>query len=226
MKSALIDAIIRKQGELKSVRMEEANIRKQESHIATLPQLAKDDVAGALKKVLPKHLVPTNIGKIEEVSWPYYYETRFDYEQTIDDGQGGTVQVAQFLGQERKKDTFVVGQEAAFLLMGMYRSYWASTLAGKGAPIKFTIRNTQSTRQFNDVDIQLQHIGDKGHPFKFPIPLLVQPNSRIEVENSSLLNLDINVPLSEGESAKQNIVFFGYRVRSNDVDVVTKLMFG
>ncbi len=225
-RSALIDAIIQKQGELKSVRMEEANIREQENHIATLPQLSKDDVSGTLKKVLPKHLVPSNIGKYSDVSWPYSYEVRYDYEQLVDFGSG-PVPAATFGAQETKKDTFIVGQESSFILIGMYRTYGANNLSGKGAPLKFTVRNAQSTRQFNDVEVQIQHIGDKGRPFKFPIPLLIQPNSRIEVELKSIFNSDINIELQTGETAKQNIVLYGYRLRNNvDVDVVTKLMFG
>jgi hypothetical protein len=224
-KSSLIDAILRQQGNLKSVRMEEANIRQQESHIATLPQLSKDDVRGNLEKVLPKHLVPTNIGKYMDVAWPYYYETRFDYTATADIGSGPE-RVAQFVGGDIKTDSFKVGQEAAFILKGVYRAYHTNDLSGKGAPLKMTVRNAQSTRQFNDTEIQLQHIGDKGSPLKFDIPLLIEPNSRIEIDLKPILNSTVTVNVAETVNAVQNLIFYGVRVRSNDVDTITQLMFG
>jgi len=224
-RSALIDAILRQQGTLKSVRMEEANIREQEKHIATLPQLSKNDVKGNLEKVLPKHLVPSNIGKYADVAWPYYYELRFDYSARADIGSGEE-DVAQFIASDIKEDSFKVGQEAAFILKGVYRAYNTNDLSGKGAPLKMTVRNAQSTRQFNDQEIQLQHIGDKGSPLKFDIPLLIEPNSRIQVDLKSILNADVTVDIAEGTKALQNLVFYGVRVRSNDVDTITQLMFG
>lgn len=224
-KNALIDAILRNQVSIGNERVKEASIRKQEHHIATLPQLGSNDVKGTLEKVLPKKLVPMNIGKYEDVAWPFFYEARFDYTSEFDFG-AGLVPSASYIAGEEKVDTFRVGQESSLILTGVYRQYNLQDLKGKGAPLKFTVKNRQSTRQFNDQDIQIQHVGDKGHALKFPIPLLVQPNSSIEISMKSFLSVDVNVQLDADESPKQNLIFFGYRVRSQDVDTITQLMFG
>lgn len=223
MRNALIQAILGQQANLKSTRMQEATIRKEEKHLTTLPQISKDDVKGNLENLLPKKLVPTNIGNYESVSWPFWYAIEFDYSSIVDFG-AGPVPAVSFLSSETKKESFVVGQEASFLLRGIYRDYNSVGLDGKGAPLKFDIKNNQSTRQFNDESLQLQHIGDKGHMFKFDIPLLIQPNSTIEIEMKTLLNQDINLEQVNGDG-KQTLIFIGERVRSNDLDTITNLMF-
>lgn len=223
MKNALIQAILGNQANLKSTRMQEATIRQKEKHLTTLPQISKNDVLGNLKNLLPSNLVPTNIGKYDSVSWPFWFEVEFDYSSEVDFGSG-LVPAVSFIASETKEESFVVGQEASFILRGIYRDYNAAGLEGKGAPLKLNIQNKQSTRQFNDEPIQLQHIGDKGHMFKFDVPLLIEGNSKISIELKTLLNADINIAQTDGDG-KQKLVFFGERVRSSDIDVVTEIMF-
>jgi hypothetical protein len=201
----VINEISEVQQELGSLRIEEKSIKEQENYVTSLPMVTGDDLYKSLQKILPANLLPKNIGSIEEITWPNWYELEFDFTNGAD---------TDYIVNDRKSSYFQIGQEAGFLLTHIYRTYRDSGIAGQGAPLHFAIKNVQSTRQFNDSPIQLQHIGTRSKPYKLPVPILLQPNEKIEVEMESWFGSDINIPASNG---KHSLTFMGRRVRMKDM---------
>lgn len=200
----IINEIDKAQSELGNLRLEEKATRKQEAYVTSLPMISGDNLAKKLEAILPSNLIPKNIGKIDEITWPYWYELDFDFS----DGANATYNFG-----ERKSSFFQIGQEAGFLLTHIYRFYEDSSVSGQGAPLEFVIKNVQSTRQFNDAPIQLQHIGTRGKPYKLPIPILLQPNEKLEIEMASWFGADFTV---NGVSGLHSLSFMGRRVRMKD----------
>lgn len=201
----IINEIQNSQSELGSLRVEEKALREQEKYVTSLPMVSGNDLYRNLQKILPARLLPKNIGSVDEVTWFYMYELNFDFSNGAN---------TDFVVGQRKNDFFQIGQEAGFLLTHIYRTYRDAGIAGQSAPLHFTIKNVQSTRQFNDAPLQLQHIGTRSKPYKLPVPILLQPNEKLEVEMESWYGADINVPASVG---KQSLSFLGRRVRMKDM---------
>ena len=204
-KKILINEIKNAQGTLGELRVQEKELAIKEKEIYSLPAISGDDLRDQLKRILPSRMLPSNIGRVEEVSWPYWYELEFDYSNGAD---------AFFGANDIKRDFFQVGQEAGFLLTHVYRDYNSSTAGGLGAPLVMDFQNLQSSRNFNDQPIQVQHIGNKGHPFKFETPILLYPNSKLEVTLQSWLSVDATVPSVSG---KQRFIFLGRRVKTKEI---------
>lgn len=189
--------------ERRKIRALERSLRRKESNKMNL----KDQLAS----ILPKNLMPSNVGHINEVTWPFFHTFNFDF---------GTDPI---YGQSTKQtSSFQVTQEAGLLLMTIQRKSFDYSAAGEFAPLQVTIRDRQSSRQFNDNPIPLQTIGKKEDPTILPTPMLIQPNAFLDLEMSSWLKADAQ---SLGES-KVSITVFGYRIRMGDMAKVYSTIFG
>lgn len=165
------------------------------------PVIGKDDLGPNLLKILPPHIAPKNLGQFNNVMWDFFYPVSFDF---------GTNPTYGTL--TRAENNFKVNQDGSFLLFGISRSYQSNTASGKSAPLSLTLRDLQSTRQFNDLAFPIQNIGEKGQPLVFETPLLVFKNSNISCELSSWLPEDM---VTTG-SGKHEFLFFGLRVRDEE----------
>jgi len=166
-----------------------------------------------LKAVLPKHLVPSNVGNLKEILWPYWLHFEFDFSVNND---------AVFPVNGITEITRQISQEAGFIVTSIFRDYKSSGIGGRGCPLKMTIRDRQSTRQFNDEPIQLQHIGEKGEGTVLSTPYLFMPNARITLELSSILGADYT---ATNESGYQSITMFGYRIRTEDASIIANKIY-
>ena len=192
------------------LRRQEQNLKSKRNVMGGQALISKDDLGLSLEQIIPRYLEPKNIGKIDSVMWDFFFP------MTVDFGTDPTYDVNSRLSQ-----TVQVSQESAFLLVGITRSYLSAEDSGFGAPLQITIRDNQSTRQFNDTPIPLQNIGTKGQPLKFDTPLLLQPNSRITLEVSSWLDGD---QLATEGSGKHEFVLYGMRARDvNNAKVMTSI---
>lgn len=200
----IINEILEAESEIGSLRSEEKMLKKQEDYITSLPMVSGDDLAKNLQKILPEKLVPKNIGKLDHISWEYWYELEFDFSEGAD-----TV----FTPSKRISDFFQIGQEAGFLLTHIFRNFKDVGISGQGAPLQFNIKNVQSTRQFNDDPIMLQQIGSRSYAYELPVPILLQPSEKLEIEMSSWFGADITAADTSGI---QNLTFMGKRVRMKD----------
>lgn len=164
-----------------------------------------------LRKYLPAHMLPGNVGEYNKVTWPFWFQVNFDF------GNNPTWSSAT-----RQVQSFQVTNEAAFLLMSVTRKSYAYSTAGELAPVQLEIRDRQSSRQFNDKPIPMQMFGIKSRPSILPTPMLIMPNAFIDVTMSSF----VPAPQVTAGSGKFEYSFFGYRVRVEDADKVLSTIFG
>lgn len=165
-----------------------------------------------LARKLPVNLMPGNVGDLAKVAWPFWFQVNFDF------GPAPTWTPAT-----SQTSSFQVTQEAAFLIMGIYRKSNSYSTAGELAPLLLQIRDRQSSRLFMDKPMPWQTIGKKSRPTIFSTPMLVMPNAFIDV---TLTTFATNQATAPGESGKQQVSFFGYRVRVEDADQVLSSVFG
>lgn len=164
-----------------------------------------------LKKYLPEHMVPGNVGGYNKVTWPFWQQVNFDF------GTNPT-----WSPSSKLTSSFQVTQEAAFLLMAVSRKTYSYSTAGELAPVQIEIRDRQSSRQFNDRPIPMQMIGKKSLPSILPTPMLIMPNAFIDVIMTSWIT-GSQPTVGNG---KFQFSFFGYRVRVEDADKVLSTVFG
>lgn len=195
---ALIEEISRKRNE---IRNRERAVKARMQTMNSMPIIPKNNLAGNLARSIPPHLAPKNIGDLGSVMWDFYFTVTLDF--GTDPVYGPTV----FLN-----NSFKVDQEANLLLCGMSRSYSDLGKAGKLAPVQITLRDTQSTRQFNDISFPIQNIGEKGQPTMLDTPLLLSKNATFRVEASSWLP----ETMATVGNGKHELIFFGLRVRDEE----------
>jgi hypothetical protein len=197
----LINNILKMQNQRTMLRQQERSLKGKEKFLNQMPTIAQNDLGSNLSKVLPSHLVPTNVGSIKHTLVPYWYEVSFNL--GADPTYGPSF---------RREESFQVTQESAFLLTTISRSFNDGNGAGFGAPLQIDIRDNQSTRQFNDEPISIQNIGYKSEPTELAVPLLLQPNASVRITLSSWLDAD-QAEIGDGY---HEFAFGGYRVPVED----------
>lgn len=156
---------------------------------------------GLLKKIIPAHLLPGNVGKWSQVAWPFYYETQHDF---------GTNPALTSTSEQT--DSFTVSQEAAFLLTSVsWNAIEQNDESGFLGPYQITIRDRQSSRQFNDTPIPVQMIGRNSKPTYLVTPFLILPNATIEVRMNTWIPAGITQNTTG--SGLIQLAYGGYRVR-------------
>jgi hypothetical protein len=196
--------------ETRDVRDREQALRARIKSMSNNPIIGSADLGNNLTKIIPPHLMPKNIGDLTGVMWDFFFTI------TLDFGTNPT-----YGPQSKTQDSFRVDQEASFLLVGFSRAYNDNGFSGRKAPIGITLRDAQSTRQFNDQAFPIQNIGEGGLPTKLDTPLLFASNATVIVEASSWLPEDM---LTVGNGIHE-ITFYGLRVRDADNVKVVSQMF-
>ena len=197
--------------EITEIQNERANLRSRERSLNARSALLKSQplvsdrggLRNNIEKIIPKHLRPQNIGHFNEVLWNYWFP--FDFDFGTDPTYDNTT---------RETTVTQVDQEAGFLLTSISRSATDPGQSGAFAPLHITVRDLQSTRQFNDEPIPLQQIGQKGEPTCLDTPLYFPPNARIELTISSWIPKGSSFATTG--SGKHQIVLGGFRVREKD----------
>lgn len=194
--------IMQLEDRMREARRRERNIRTREGALTRMPQLNEGaDLRDSFLNFVPGHMVPGNVGNLNTVVWPFWYETDFNF--------GTDPTILPGLSQTQ---SFQVSQEAAFILMAIGRSADAYSESGDLGPWQINIRDRQSSRQINDAPIPLQMIGTKSNPAIFPTPYLLYPNAFIDVT----MNTWQTVPQTTIGSGIHRLTYFGYRVRLGD----------
>lgn len=206
-----IDTLTRMKQQL---RADERGLRERQALLLSQPQVNKTDLRSALGQYLPPHLMPGNVGGFNCVTWPFWFSVNFEF------GDDPVIQG----GITRQIQTFQVTQEAALLLIGVSRQADSYNTAGHLGPWNITIRDNQSSRQFNDGPIPIQMISAKGGlPTKLPICMLFMPNAIVSCEMGNWLPQGVSMP-STGSGSHQ-FTFFGYRIRIEDTEKVLSSAF-
>ncbi len=223
-KVGLVNQIIRERSAIRNSRANERDLKARFSALSQQPLInLTDDVENLqskLARILPKNMVPKNLGPLSQVMWPFWYEFNFDFSDPAN------LDNALFSGHKTVENTVQVSHEAGFIWTNWYRDFNSSGIVGEGAPLKLTLRDRQSSRQFNDLPVQIQHIGSKGEPTRLPTPLVIMPNARLTIEMESLFGADVSV--ADGGlngAAKHRIILSGYRMRMEDAQSVIEQVF-
>jgi hypothetical protein len=203
---------------------ERKQIRRKEKQMRKEYKMAKQMSVGALegdpkslinqlKRFLPEHLIPSNIGGYDRVAWPFWFSVDFDF------GSNPTITNAS-----RQTKNFQVTQEAGFLMMAIFRKSYEYGTSGELGPWNIEVRDRQSSRQFNDRPIPMQMIGKKSRPTILPTPMMISPNAFIDVTMSSWL--PDGVSQATTGSGKHQFTFFGYRTRVENTEQLMSLIYG
>ena len=172
----------------------------------------------ALRKILPSHLMPKNVGHLFHTQWMFEHVVDFDLTTTED--------WPDISSNTRQTQEFTVSQEAAFIFFALSRHANDNSSAGDLGPLQIDIRDRQSSRFFNNAPIPIQMIGKNGYEYDLPTPFLVMPNAKIEVEMSSWLEpgvLQNSIPAPTGI---HQFIFKGYRMRIEDAEKILSSVFG
>ena len=163
---------------------------------------------------LPSHMVPGNVGGINNVTWPFLFQVNIDF------GADPTI-----LETTHARGSFQVDQEASFLLMGISRAHntdengFSATVL---APIQVEIIDRQSSRRFNNAPMPLQMIGSNSLLSIMPTPMYVQPNAFIDIDASGIPAVGQDFT----GSGEFQLSFYGYRIRTEDAGKVLSTIFG
>jgi hypothetical protein len=196
----------------RNLRQKERNMAAQNKYLSSTAAVSNngDGLRAAIEKFLPKTLVPRNVGNLKEVTWPFWYPLEFDF------GTDPTYNI-----NTRQTKTVQVSQESAFLLTSISRGHVEQSAASQDAPLQLTIRDNQSTRQFNDLPIPMQMIGTQGELTELDFPLYFRPNATISIEMTSWVPTDF---ATTGDGRTQ-IMLHGFRIRNTDVSKVLSNIF-
>ncbi|NJM09352.1 MAG: hypothetical protein HC883_00170 [Bdellovibrionaceae bacterium] len=162
---------------------------------------------------LPNHMIPGNVGGINEVTWPFLFQINLDL------GDDPTI-----IDSTYTRGSFQVDQEAAFLLMSISRAHntnAAGQTATINAPLQVEIIDRQSSRRFNNAPMPLQMIGQNSSPSILPTPMYVQPNAFIDF----VVNGIPSTPQTFNGSGSFQLSFYGYRIRPDDAGKVLSTIF-
>ena len=213
----LIDQINKLLAEKHRLRAYEQDIKVREAAFKSEPSISGkgEMLAKALEQILPAHMLPGNVGDINKVAWPFYYAFDFDF------GLNPTLDI-----NTRQAQSVQVSQEAAFLLLAVYRDFFGTPYseAGQLGPYQIDVRDNQSSRQFNNNPIPVQTLGADSRPTWLPTPMLFLPNASMTVTMSTFLLAGESM-VTVGDS-KSQIMLAGLRVRIEDASAVLSTIFG
>jgi hypothetical protein len=200
---------------VKQLRQYERGLKQREKAQLSMPQFDSRDkqLSSSLKKYLPTYLMPGNVGHLNQVTWPFWFNVTIDFGTNPDMDE-----------KLEKRAFFKITEESGLLLTSISRHSVSYTEAGRTGPWSVIFRDRQSSRQFNDNPIPLQMLGTRGRPTVLPTPMLLMPNAILEVQMNTLL--------SEGErqigdgNGEHIFTFFGYRIRIEDYQNVSSTVYG
>jgi hypothetical protein len=203
----------------RQLREREKSLRAREQMLTQPSQFQFNNIKSfkqALSANLAPDMWPCNVGGLNEVTWPFFFQCSVDFTDnpTISEN---TIQ----------RTFFQVDQEAAFILMSVTRDQpldaAGATATTLGAfQVEFVDR--QSSRRFNDAPLPLQMLGDDSLPTVLPTGMLLMPNAFLDVLVSGLP--PATAPQTLVGSGVINFSFFGYRVRVENAQNVLSTIFG
>ena len=213
-----IDSELQRLSNLKrQLRQQEKNIDVR-SKMLTEPSQFQYNSTKALRNTLSgalaPHMMPVNVGALNEVAWPFWFQAEVDF--------GTSPILAQNI---MKKTFFQIDQEASFLLMSITTNFGKDVnnlSALERAPVQVEFIDRQSSRRFNNAPIPLQMLGNNSNPTILPTPMLIMPNAFFDIQVSGLWPN----PKQYIGSGLLEFSFFGYRTRVENADKVLSTIFG
>lgn len=168
-----------------------------------------------MRRSIPKHLMPGNVGDINRVIWPFWF----------------TFSSPEVTPNQTSQASLSISQEAAFIWMAFSKVVYKKTGAqyvaidpaqeatadGEANGLNFQFRDAQSSRVFSQTVLPLDAFGDPNFPSVLQTPIMFLPNSTVECVYSNSDATATYVPF---------ITLFGYRVRLEDAQKIMSLVHG
>lgn len=201
----------------KQLRNQEKGLDARMKTLADPAQFARSDIKefkNQLNANLAPHMLPSNVGGLNEVAWPFFFQA------TIDFGQDPELSLTRIV-----RSFFQVDQEAAFLLMSVSASFSKdanNNSALESAPVQVEFIDRQSSRRFNNTPIPVQMIGSNSNPMIMPTPMYIPPNAILDIVASGMQV----IPFQYTGSGKMQFSFFGYRTRIENAANILSTIFG
>ena len=166
-----------------------------------------------LQNSVPSFMQPGNVGEINNVIWPFYF----------------TFTAPELAPNTASTGFTTITQEASFILVSITKAVFvktegptqytyidpnANTAIGDTDGLKFTLRDAQSSRVFQNIPQELDMIGHPEFPTALPSPLFFLPNSTIEITYQNDNPSVTYVPF---------VTLFGYRLRLNDPSILSTI---
>jgi hypothetical protein len=164
------------------------------------------NIRNAVTDIESKVLFAGNVNDINSIIWPFFFPSEMT-EIAPDKNEVINIKVTQeapFTLTEIIKVVFF-DNEGTWKYLDP-KSYDDNIQNGLAQGLKFTIVDAQSGRSWFDKPVSLDHIGDGKDPYELPSPVMVLPNSTLEIQ---LFNQSVN-------TYKVGIILKGYRIRVQD----------
>jgi hypothetical protein len=182
-----------------------------------LPLQGPQQLEYNMRNALGPMLMPGNIGDVNSVIWPFYFNTDVPDEPIA--------------ANETFQTGFSVTQEAAFIMMSFTKVVYLSSGedpnqswgyldqadSQPSAPgLTFTFRDGSSSRQFFNTPMNIDLYGNPRFPTKFPRPIMFLPNQVVQIAFTNSHPVNEYVP---------RISVFGYRIRIEDAQRMLSLVY-
>jgi hypothetical protein len=171
----------------------------------------QENLVEFLRSFMPIEQIPTNVGRLETVLWPKWYQVDFLPSDNAIFGTNPTYSPNILI-----RKSFRTVQDAGFLLLGLARNYSTNDSAGKGAPLEFLLRDDQSMRQLGNNPSAVQCLGSKATLTNLSVPYYLPSNASVSIELSTFIENDM-VGVGDG---RQFFTFFGLEVRNSELDSI------
>lgn len=172
-----------------------------------------------LEGFLPQYMMPANIGGLNDVAWPFWFNMNFD----------ATTILPVLSENSTIRQSFQVDQEACFILMSIARSHdtdSSNLSATEDAPLQVDIIDRQSSRRFETGRTPLQQFGYNANPSILPTGMLILPNAFLDCVVSGIPPAGSPQDWSAQGSPTFQLTFFGYRTRIEEAGKVLSTIFG
>lgn len=219
MDHPLLKQIEDQKNQIKQVKNTISDLRSRRGALSSQPAFHQGSGLGkALRSILRPDLVPGNVGHINHAAWNFYYTVNFNLQNDAT--------WPNLTSNTRQISSFTVSQEAAFLMMGITRHAEDYSSAGDLGPLALEIIDRQSSRYFNNEPIPIQNFGYKGYVSYLPVPMLILPNAKVEMQLTTTLDQGVSQNAEGGSTGKHSFTCWGYRVRVEDAGKVLSSIFG
>lgn len=179
----------------------------------TFPSSNIKGLKNSLMGNLPSFMQPGNVGGINEVTWPFYFNINMDL------GTDPTISQNTYF-----RGSYQVDQEAAFIMSAIsvtFNEDASGVSACRLAPLQVEFIDRQSTRRFNNAPMPLQMVGQNSRMSILPTPMFVYPNAFIDVVINGITSNEVDLI----GSGSLQFSFFGNRVRTEDAGKVLSTIF-
>lgn len=201
------------------LREREKNLKAREQYLSnprTFPVNNVANLRNTMLGALPGYMMPGNVGGVNEVTWPFLFNTTLDF--------GANPSIADNVFA---RNFFQVDQEAAFLVMAISRAHQTdedNISATINAPIQIEFIDRQSSRRFMSEPMPLQMLGSNSLPSIYPTAFYMPPNSVLDIVASGIP--PAAAPIDYTGSGAFQLSFFGNRIRTEDAQKVLSTIFG